>query len=151
MKNIIAIIKECVEFISRETNSYFKGTLLNKNLHKKFKKDGYLILEKKLSSSLCKKIIESFEDSVSKNNTWMDEVGSDTRLFYAQDYIKEIDEILNNEWFNSISTKFYGRRIKNKFSLMNRVLPVEGNLGSGGGWHRDSPTTHQLKVMILIH
>ena len=150
MKNTIAIIKECVEFIFRETNSYFKGTLLNKNLQKKFKKDGYLILERKLSISLCKKIIESFEDSVLKNNTWMDEVGSDTRLYYAQDYIKEIDEILNDELFNSISTKFYGRRIKNKFSLMNRVVPVEGNIGSGGGWHRDSPTTHQLKVMIYL-
>lgn len=150
MKNLVAIIKEILEFFLREITSFFKYTSLDTKLYKKFKNQGYLILEKKLNGSLCDKIIKSFEESVSKNNTWLDETGSDTRLFYAQDYIKEIDDILNDELFNSISTKFYGKKIKNKFSLMNRVVPVEGNLGSGGGWHRDSPTTHQLKVMIYL-
>lgn len=150
MKNILALFKELFEYLTRTIPSLFCTVLLPKKQYINFKKNGYVILDKKLDPNICDKIVDSFEKCVSENNTWQDETKSDTRLFYAQNYIDEINEILDDKLFNSISTKFYGKKINNKFSLMNKVVPIKDNLGSGGGWHRDSPTSHQLKVLIYL-
>ena len=155
MRKFKVILKEIFELIIRKFGSVYRQISFDKKAYKQFKNDGYLVLDKKLDKLLCDKIIKSFEDLISSNKInsklWEDQTGSDTRLFFAQDYIDEINEILNDKLFNSFSTKFYGRTITNKFSLMNRVIAVNGNLGSGGGWHRDSPITHQLKVLIYLN
>jgi hypothetical protein len=150
MKKLLTIFKELFEYLLREIPSFFQPVVLEKKQYNGFKKNGYIILDKKLDSVICDKIISSFEKCISDNNTWVDDTKSDTRLFYAQKYIKEIDCILNNNLYNSISRKFYGKKINQKFSLMNKVVPTENNLGSGAGWHRDSPTSHQLKVLIYL-
>lgn len=38
----------------------------------------------------------------------------------------------------------------NSFVLFNRIRATKENLGSGGGWHRDSPFTHQFKCIAYL-
>jgi hypothetical protein len=149
-KNILAIIKELIEYFIRSVKTVFYSSPLDKKTHNNLLKNGFVVLDSKIDSSLCEQIIKEFESCITQDNTVQDNTGSDTRLFYAQNYIEEIRNILNDELFDKIATKFYGKENLNKFSLMNKVVPVDNNLGSGGGWHRDSPISHQLKVLVYL-
>ena len=150
MNKHFQLLKEVIEYLVRYIPSIFVTSPLTKKQKSFFRENGYLILEEKLNSTICDTIIDSFDSSIKDKFLWKDDKGSDTRLYYAHKYIDEVNLILNNTFFNDLANKFYGKKISNKFSLMNKVIPVKDNLGSGGGWHRDSPTTHQLKVLVYL-
>ena len=150
MNKHFQLLKEVIEFLVRLIPSIFVKSPLTKKQRSFFRANGYLILEEKLNLTICDSIIDSFDGSIKDEFLWKDDKESDTRLYYAHKYIDEVNLILNNTFFNDLAKKFYGKKISNKFSLMNKVVPVKYNLGSGGGWHRDSPTTHQLKVLVYL-
>ena len=45
---------------------------------------------------------------------------------------------------------YLGTRTRSWFLMANRVVPKPGNLGSGGGLHRDSAYSHQVKCIWYL-
>ena len=50
----------------------------------------------------------------------------------------------------ALADAFHQAPALNLFTLANRVRPVPGGLGSGGGWHRDSVHQRQLKTLLYL-
>ena len=46
--------------------------------------------------------------------------------------------------------EYTGRPVKSWGLMANRVVFAKNNLGSGGGWHRDSPYSHQIKFIWYL-
>lgn len=80
------------------------------------------------------------------HHVWCDSVGADVRIYRFERYISA--ELLSyfhiEESLKSIKD-YLGIGAPYWFLMANRISAVPGNLGSGGGLHRDSPYSHQLK------
>lgn len=81
---------------------------------------------------------------------WQDDLGADMRILGFENDMPEIVDILNiREHIKSISM-YLGRSIKSWHLMANRISFIEDNLGSGGGYHRDSPFSHEVKCIWYL-
>lgn len=46
---------------------------------------------------------------------------------------------------------FYRTEDLKYFQMLGHIVYKEGNLGSGSGWHRDSPFSHQFKFILYLN
>lgn len=81
---------------------------------------------------------------------WNDKANADYRIFHAE----KINDII--QWFNShprlvdIGSSYLKSDLIVRFTMANRLQWKEGNLGSGGGWHRDMVYRRGFKAMIYL-
>lgn len=81
---------------------------------------------------------------------WRDRTESDTRILGFEHEIGDLLEFFQIErWINAIDL-YLGLKTRSWFLMANRVIPKEDNLGSGGGPHRDSPFSHQVKCIWYL-
>ncbi|ASJ74605.1 phytanoyl-CoA dioxygenase family protein [Granulosicoccus antarcticus] len=102
-----------------------------------------------LSAIECAGLREQFDVHVGSGNIkiWTDTSESDVRVFHAEKKIpvfQKLYESLKAEYVES-----FGSEPDYSFLLVNRVVPKQGGLGSGGGWHRDS-WFNQCKVFAFL-
>jgi hypothetical protein len=64
--------------------------------------------------------------------------------------IPEIRNVFARPVLEGLYKKYVDRNQLNSFIMANRVTPKPGNLGSGGGWHRDSINRRQLKFIVYL-
>lgn len=106
-----------------------------------------------IPKDVCEKLISIFEEAVSQPNhprVWQDETGADTRLWCFEREIGELARLFRiNDWIKAVD-KYTGRKTRVWCLMANRILPVTGNLGSGGGAHRDSPFSNQVKCIWYL-
>jgi len=78
---------------------------------------------------------------------WADESSSDVRVFHAEQRIPAFKDLYGQmvEYYRESS----GYYPDYSFLMVNKVVVKEGNLGSGGGWHRDSWRKHN-KVFVFL-
>lgn len=79
---------------------------------------------------------------------WEDQLGSDKRIYEANTKSKLFHEFLKSRQINAFVSE-NGFVNSHNFLLASRVDYVEGNLGSGGGWHRDS-VNPQIKAFLYL-
>lgn len=82
---------------------------------------------------------------------WRDQVGSDSRNKGFEQDIGDLVEHFKIERRIKAIDEYLGRPVKSWFLMANRVVPVENNLGSGGGLHRDSQFSHQVKCIWYMN
>jgi hypothetical protein len=81
---------------------------------------------------------------------WSDATGADRRVLqFEQDIPDLIDHLRVQERIRNIEA-YVGRRVRSWMLMANRITPQEGNLGSGGGLHRDSPISRQVKCIWYL-
>jgi len=81
---------------------------------------------------------------------WVDKRGADHRvLAFEKDMPELVDYLRIEERIEEIEA-YLGSAIKSWFLMANRIDSVPGNLGSGGGVHRDSPYAHQIKMIWYL-
>ena len=112
------------------------------------------VIPRALPETVCKKLIEKIDTGLSDSRNprvWQDKVGSDIRIW---EFEKEIGGLVDSfeiqRWIKAID-EYTGRKTRSWCLMANRILPVEGNLGSGGGMHRDSPFSHQVKCIWYLN
>lgn len=99
------------------------------------------------ADELAKKADNSFEinpDLVKKESNGFDE------RIYGVDLFTDFEFTEFNEFTENYAKKFYFSPKLHSFSLLGRIHSGNGNLGSGSGWHRDSPITHQFKGIVYL-
>jgi len=109
------------------------------------KEKGIYVLPNFLSETHCNSIISKFLDITDKSNVSND----DTRVFYAEKLIDEMDLVLKNTQLNGLIKSYIGPFAK-KSTMINNTIYRDGGLGSGGGWHRDSALRRQLKFILYL-
>lgn len=107
-----------------------------------------------LPKEVCNTLIERIESVLadpSHPRVWRDQVGSDSRILGFEQDIEDLVSHFRIDRRIQAIDDYLGRPVKSWFLMANRVVPVENNLGSGGGLHRDSPFSHQVKCIWYLN
>lgn len=115
-------------------------------------KHGCVSLGQKIDPQIAEQLRDSLDKHLSNSdvNVWRDQTASDERIFGFEDLETCVGEVCSIGELLEIGSKYVGRRLKSWFMMANRVRHMAGNLGSGGGWHRDSAFTHQFKSICYL-
>lgn len=106
-----------------------------------------------LPRNICASLIERIDEEIDRGTSgrvWRDAVGSDCRVLQFERDIPSLLPYFNVARLVAGIDAYVGRSTKSWLLMANRVLPKEGNLGSGGGLHRDSPFSHQVKCIWYL-
>ena len=79
-----------------------------------------------------------------------DNLKSDSRVLCIEEDIPELVDLLDVPRCIKNIEDYLGKKVNSWFLMANRVRYVEGNMGSGGGWHRDSPFSRQVKFIWYL-
>lgn len=131
-----------------------KLALLKKPIQSDVLNVGYHVIPDFWTAEQCQKardLIDHFLDSPERENikVWADELGADLRIMGANHLTSDLD-IFSDAQINEIITSLYGVDALNGFTMAARMKAVQGNLGSGQGWHRDSCIEHQYKAILYL-
>lgn len=149
MKNLYLTLKYLISF-------FISSSAVNKNLNisdmslcQDIRKEGFSIQRGVLTKTQCQELREQIDELISKKMySWSDDLRSDVRIY-------EAEKLLDLKWLdqkfkfaNKLATVFHTNNYVFT-DLIARVRYTEGNLGSGGGWHRDS-LKPQFKTIVYL-
>ena len=124
---------------------------------KELKLKGLVVIPKYFTIQQAEKIESEIDDYLkikinNKNLIWSDDALSDFRIFNSESKIKSklIKKFLNDPFIENIRKKYTGRNKSKKSVLAAKLISKQGNLGSGGGWHFDSPYSRQFKALMYL-
>jgi hypothetical protein len=124
-----------------------------KNVVEKLHKDGIIILKDyfdKDKVALLKSEVDRLFNEY-KDFIWSDSEDSDHRLHGSQRKSNAINEFNQEPYFQNIADQFLGYESFAFSTLCARLFASTNNLGSGGGWHRDTPyESKQFKSIVYL-
>lgn len=93
----------------------------------------------------CTCVLERYPDYVAHESN-----GADKRIY-------GIDRLLDVPVLHALASKleplakqFYGVQSVKYFCMFGEIRATDDNVGSGSGWHRDSPFRHQFKCILYL-
>lgn len=147
-------MKYLTNYTKQISTEIWMNTIGGRGELRNLKNETAIVLPDVLSINICRHLIETINklaDDKYHPRVWRDEVGSDSRIFGFEQDIEELLQHFNvKRWIEAIDS-YTARKTKSWFLMANRVLPKENNLGSGGGLHRDSPFSHQVKCIWYLN
>lgn len=106
------------------------------------------------TSAQCKSAIIEFDAALSApgSSIWSDNTASDQRIFGFEKRSESGIAFLADEQIRAVKGWYYQADPDQleEFVMMNKVICQPGNLGSGGGWHRDAVHEQQLKAIMYL-
>lgn len=113
---------------------------------------GFAVIENFVSSDQCRSLIAKVDRifHVCARSLWRSEDGADVRAFAAETASEEIARYNSEPFLRRLAERYLGLPQVAFFTLANRIRPTPANLGSGGGWHRDSAAEHQFKSLLYL-
>lgn len=116
---------------------------------------GWFLLNRFIEKGKCQELIDEMEVLLETkkdvSNYWTDYNNSDQRFYRVQEITSKFDFFLKNSFLKKIEKKYLGvHRNASDNILVNKVSFISDNLGSGGGWHRDSPHSNQFKAIAYL-
>lgn len=112
-----------------------------------------MVIADVLPQQVCRDLVEKIDtivDDPSHPRVWRDDVASDSRILGFEHEMGELIRFFDVERRIRAVDAYTGRKTRSWFLMANRVVPKENNLGSGGGMHRDSPFSHQVKCIWYL-
>lgn len=116
-------------------------------------RDTARIFENNLPRDVCDALRTRIEDVLaadSNGRIWRDPVGSDSRIWQFERDIPDLISYIDVAGCIEGIDRYLGRTTRSWLMMANRVQAKEGNRGSGGGLHRDSPFWHQVKCIWYL-
>lgn len=134
--------------IKHYLNHFFSKN--NKSPHlKELRENGITILPDFLSEEECQFHIGEINNLIDKKKiSWQDTLKSDFRIYGYENLVYKALELFSKA--DPIYGSYIDFKTNNSFLMANKVCFEKDNLGSGGGWHRDSLNRRQLKFMIYL-
>ena len=122
-----------------------------KQIIKDLKQNGYYVIKNYLSVDKCKEsrhIIDNFIEMYPKN-IWVDESTSDHRIMGAENISKVIENLDLNLFTKEIGSQYLSQELELFMIMANKTIFKNDNLGSGGGWHKDSHSNQFKSILYL--
>lgn len=114
---------------------------------------GYVVVDDFFSQLECNKAICEIERLFNgfPEKVVHDSLASDNRLFGVEKVsdLDEIRKINNSELIDEVTSIFYNDMYSG-FTMAAKMVFQPNNLGSGGGWHRDSAQKKQIKSILYL-
>ncbi len=138
-----------LDLLHSKTNSLNEDQKL---IVKQLDKVGYVVFENFFKKDKCDEIKKNIDEIIKKQKefVWVDEHLSDHRIFGAENGSDGIMDFYSNDWTRQIGESHLGISLHNHMTLGARLESKAENLGSGGGWHRDSTYEHQFKSIVYL-
>lgn len=123
------------------------------DIDRKLEHDGCAVIENYLTMEDCdeliKKAIHIKKTRPERIN--LESNNSDMRI-YGVDNLDDLFKLTKssaklNEW----AKKFYKTKTIEYFQMLGHIVYKDNNKGSGSGWHRDSPFSHQFKFILYLN
>lgn len=113
---------------------------------------GVVVIPDFFTNEECSNITSQIDDFIIKheNQVRREENNSDNRLYGAEILSNEINDFHNNKMFQRLCESYLKVSCTNQYTLAARLDYKENNLGSGGGWHRDTPFKKQFKSIVYL-
>jgi ectoine hydroxylase-related dioxygenase (phytanoyl-CoA dioxygenase family) len=138
-------------------NKLFNNLDFDKTIYEDINQNSFHVVENFLSPEDCDDLINDIEKTLNdlelrkKAGYWVDKNFSDQRLFKFQLTSKKTLQLLDNYLVNNTYKMISGWKNPQKTIMANKVSFQDNNLGSGGGWHRDSPVRTQFKAFVYLN
>jgi len=125
--------------------------IIEKKILDELSNNGFFVLENFISYLDCRIIIKSIDEFIDDNpkKVWKDQNNSDNRIHGAENINSKINNISNNLFPLKIGSFYMGKPLKLFMTMANRLIYKENNLGSGGGWHKDSYASQFKSILYL--
>lgn len=155
MKIIVVFIKEILESVFRWCRLLSSGVLFNikhPEIVSDLKDDGIFIMPNFLSEEKINKyktLIDMYINSGTVN-IWRDDQGADERLYFIDEIDQDFKKYYETPFFREVLKEYTGVSNPHGMLLAGKISSKDGNLGSGGGWHRDSVYLHQFKSICYL-
>lgn len=113
---------------------------------------GWTTLDLGLSSDEIEKYKHEIDRLIlsHKDHLWTDKQKADQRIFGAEIGGTSIHSFHEMQSIQNILDKYMGLRYSDKSTMAGRIYATENNLGSGGGWHRDTVEYKQVKSILYL-
>ena len=116
---------------------------------------GFFVVENFIDPATCSKIRTTVDKTFTdyQKHLWVGPQDSDKRAF-GIDRVAPIikDAFYNNAFIRQTREAYYS--LEDQYiiglTMANKIIPNAANLGSGGGWHRDSVNVKQFKAILYL-
>ena len=112
-----------------------------------------IIFHKKLNNITCRQIIKKFEE-LNKKKIVSEVFSDDIRIFGFEKFLSKKIVKLFFDIDKKSSIKFFKKKPDYHTLMVNKVFPPSekknSSIGSGGGWHRDSYLSEQMKTIYYL-
>lgn len=151
MRMLVIFIKELVESFIRSFRLLFSRAK-NNHINTVLKETGIVKIDGFYTKQECKKLRDKIDDYIERENTnlWVDDSGADHRVYFINEIDDEFNKFYEHPQIREGLLNYTGCSKPSGMLLAARIDAKEGNLGSGGGWHRDSPIRHQFKAVCYL-
>lgn len=112
-----------------------------------------MVIVDALPPEVCRELVEKIDsivDDPDHPRVWRDNLASDSRVLGLEHEIGDLTKYFEVERHIEAVDSYMGRKTRSWFLMANRVVTKDNNLGSGGGMHRDSPFSHQVKCIWYL-
>jgi ectoine hydroxylase-related dioxygenase (phytanoyl-CoA dioxygenase family) len=133
-------------------SAYFISDEEERFIVKEIREKGYHVIENAYSKEWCANAMDEIDRCIKEYNDqiWKDAAESDHRLFGINQVSALINEYYQDALARRILQTYEGTEVKDGFTLGAKLNHVEGNAGSGGGWHRDHANVKQSKSILYL-
>lgn len=114
---------------------------------------GYCVIEGYYDADQCQALCDEIDSLIDRyaDSIWRDDKDSDNRIFGAEHLSDLIRPFHDDPLFKQLADTYLKYETENMHTLANRVQSRASNLGSGGGWHRDTVNERQFKTIMYLN
>lgn len=149
------LLKELVELLLRKARRLFVSTNNGENekIISVVENYGVAIEKNFISPHECERFITKIDNFIASgsSNVWQDDTKADHRIYFINEIDEDFNAFYENPKIREVLKAYTGTANPLGMLLAAKIEYKEGNLGSGGGWHRDSPVTHQFKAVCYLN
>jgi len=119
---------------------------------KELRRVGLVVLHNFVPQERCAELLGHVDAALEQYQSFVQisADGADYRLFGLDAFDDQVRRVTFDPLVIGALRYYQNASRYEGFALCSRLLPVAGNLGSGGGWHRDSPARQQTKLMLYL-
>lgn len=114
------------------------------------RRDGFAVLPEYVDRAWCGAAVAELREAFEHHRLQVDDEGSDRRLWGAERYSSHAATFGAALDLRAAAMQYLRTRAESMTALVGQLVPVEGNRGSGGGWHRDSAFQPQFKAILYL-